>query len=103
MTSATQSIDGKIWLAQTAQEERFPVRTLLRWLYSPRVQSQESTSVHMLKIPNTGSHTIHTKILHTLIEIGSAVLAAAVPHPGKVTQISNKGQRSTKINIKIKI
>ena len=25
------------------------------------------------------------------MEIGSAALAAAVPHPGKVTQISNKG------------
>ena len=39
----------------------------------------------------------HTKILHTLIEMGSTALAAAVPYGaylGKVTQISYKGQQS---------
>ena len=36
----------------------------------------------------------HLKILHTLTGVGSAVLAAAVPYPGKVTWISRKGQRS---------
>ena len=33
----------------------------------------------------------HRKILHTLIGMGSAVLAAAVPYPDKATQISHKG------------
>ena len=53
--------------------------------------------VHV-RIPNTGSIPSfgHTKILHILIEMGSAVLATAVPYPGKVTQICRKGQRSTK-------
>ena len=39
-----------------------------------------STSVHMLKIPNTGSQTIvwHMEILHTLTGMGSAALVAAV-------------------------
>ena len=32
-----------------------------------------------------------TKLLRTLIGMGSAALAAAVPYPGKVTQISRKG------------
>ena len=35
----------------------------------------------------------HTKILHTLIGMGSAALAAAVPRPGKATRISRKRQR----------
>ena len=38
----------------------------------------------------------HTKILHTLAEIGSAVRAAAVPYLGKATRISRNGQSSTK-------
>ena len=33
-------------------------------------------------------------ILHTLIGMGSAALAAAVPYPGKATHIFRKGQRS---------
>ena len=36
-----------------------------------------------------------TTILHTLIEIGGAALAAAVPYPGKATQIYHKEQLST--------
>ena len=50
-----------------------------------------------LKIPNTGSHIPlfkQTEILHTLIRMGSAALAAAapaVPYPGKETRISCKG------------
>ena len=34
----------------------------------------------------------HTKILHTLIGMGSTVLVAAVPYPGKAIWISHKGQ-----------
>ena len=34
----------------------------------------------------------HTKILQTLIGMGSAALAAAVPYPGEATRISSKGQ-----------
>ena len=37
----------------------------------------------------------HTKIQHTLIGMGSAALAAAVPYPGKATRISCKAQIST--------
>ena len=45
------------------------------------MQSDASVSVHALKFPNAGSHTIvwtHTEILLTLIGMGSALLAAAV-------------------------
>ena len=70
------------------------VPTLLRCPDNTRVQSHASTSVRTLTIPNTGSRTIagHTKILHTLTEMGSAALAAAVSYPGKATRISRKGQ-----------
>ena len=37
-----------------------------------------------------------TKILHTLIGMGSAALAAAVLYPGKATLIFRKGQRYTR-------
>ena len=37
----------------------------------------------------------NAKILHTLIGVGSAALAAAVPYLGKMTQISHKAQWST--------
>ena len=33
----------------------------------------------------------HTKILHTLIGMGSATLAAAVPYRGKATRIFRRG------------
>ena len=33
----------------------------------------------------------HMEILHTLIRMGSAAVAAAVPYPGKLTQISCMG------------
>ena len=36
------------------------------------------------------------KILHKLIGMGSAGLVAVVHYPGEATQISHKGQRSTK-------
>ena len=64
------------------------VPTLLRCPDSSRVQSHASTAVRRtLKLPNTGGCTIagHTKKLHTLIEMGSAALAAAVPYTGKAT------------------
>ena len=42
-------------------------------------------------------HCLDTqKILHTLIGMGSAAFAAAVPYPGKVTRISHEGQWSAK-------
>ena len=53
-------------------------------LYSPRMQLHASTSVCMLKLPNTGSHITlfgHAKILHTLVGMGSAALVAAVVSP----------------------
>ena len=68
------------------------MQTLLWCLNSPCVQSHASTSVHKLKITNTGSHTIvwmHENTAHTdaVVGMGSAALAAAVQgNPGKVTQ-----------------
>ena len=38
-------------------QAQLSVQTLVRCPYSPHVQSHASTSVHMLKILNTGSHT----------------------------------------------
>ena len=46
-----------------------------------------------IKMPNTGSHRNTT---HTLTGTGSTALVAAVPCPGKATQISHKGQRIEK-------
>ena len=78
---------------------QLPVQTLLRSLYRPHFQSHTSTSGRTLKIPITGSHNIvwthEDKILHTLLRMGSAALATAVPYAGKAFQISHKGQRST--------
>ena len=51
-----------------------------------------------LKNPKTLAATPlsgHTKTLHTLIEMGSAALGAAVSYLGKPTKISRKGQGST--------
>ena len=48
---------------------------------APRAQSHASASVRTLQIPNTGNHAIvwtHENTAHTLIGMGSAVLAAAV-------------------------
>ena len=59
------------------------------------MQSHASTAVRTLKIPNTGSHIPvfgYAKILHTLVGMGSAALAAAVLYPAKVTRIFRKGQ-----------
>ena len=48
----------------------------------PGVQSHASTSVRTLKIPMLAAVPLfgHTKILHTLLGMGSAALAAAVPY-----------------------
>ena len=60
------------------------MQTLLRCLYSPgRVQSHASTFVRTLKIYKKNPLAAiplfgHTKILHTLIGLGSAALAASV-------------------------
>ena len=43
-----------------------------------------------------------TKILHTLIEMGSAALAAAVPNSGKATRISRKGTMQHRLSLKKK-
>ena len=72
---------------------------VLRCPYRPRVPLHALTAVRTLKIPNTGSHIpllVYTKILHTLIGVGSAGLAAAVPYPCKAIRISRKGKSSTK-------
>ena len=56
------------------------MQTLLRYPYSPRVQSHASTSERTLKIPNTGSHTVvgtDGNTAHT-DRMGSAAPAAAV-------------------------
>ena len=76
---------------------QFPGQTVLRCPYSLCVQSHASTSVRTLKFPNTGTVAAtplfgHSKVLHTLIAMGSAALAAAVHYPGKGTRTSCKGQ-----------
>ena len=49
-----------------------------------------------IKMPNKGSHR---NTIHTLTGTGSTALVAAVPYPGKATQISHKGQWSNIIYI----
>ena len=48
-----------------------------------------SASVQTLKTANFGGITMNgqSEILHTLIGMGSAALAAAVFHPGKATRV----------------
>ena len=60
----------------------------------PIADSHALMSVCILKILNAGSNTLfgHTTVLHTLIEMGNAVLVAAVLDLGEVTQISCKRQ-----------
>ena len=52
-----------------------------------------STSVHTLKTQTLAAVPLvgHTKILHTLIGMGSNTLVAAVLYPHKATRISRKG------------
>ena len=58
------------------------------------------SSVRPLKIQALAAIILlgHTKILHTLIGMGSAAFVAAVPNPGKATRIVNdNNNKSTKI------
>ena len=71
------------WFPDTARD--LSPSQLLWLVYSvrlpcPCVQLHASTSTCMLKIPNTGSYT-HKKIMHTLVRMNSAALAAAVAVP----------------------
>ena len=81
-------------------QSQLSVQTLLQCPYSPGVQLHASTSVCMLKIPNTGIHIVwtHKNTAHsdTLIKMGSVALVIAVPYSGKVTQICHRGQWNTK-------
>ena len=63
-------------------------RADLRCPYNARVQSFALMFVPALEISNTESYTIvgHTKLLHTLIGMGSAAPATAVPYEGKATR-----------------
>ena len=80
------------------------MQTLLRCPYRPCAQSSASTSVRTLKSQALTVKPLfgHTEILHNLTGMGSAALAAALPYPGKMTQISHKGQGSTIKQIKNK-
>ena len=62
------------------------------------MQPHVSTSMCTLKIPTRAGIPLfgHTKILHTLIGMGSTALAAAVSHQGKATRIFRKGPGSIK-------
>ena len=77
----------------------FQSQLSVQTLTAPVSKSHASTSVHTLKSRTLAVIPVfeHTKILHTLIGVGSAALAAAVPYPGKATRISRKGQWRTKI------
>ena len=70
----TSSSNNSSWSSSSSQSQ-LSVHTLLL---------HASTSAHTLKTSNPGSHTIIwicTKILYTLVETGSAALAAAVSLP----------------------
>ena len=80
-------------------QSQFSLQILLRYPHSPRVQSNASTSVHMLKIPNTGSHTTvwtHRYYTHSQEWVAGTTLDTAVPYPGKVTWNSRKEKWSAK-------
>ena len=92
---------GRVWRKVLASGARcvLPVQTLLRYPYSSRVQSHASISVCTLEIPNTDSHIPlfgHRKVLHTLIGMGSASLAAAVPYSKRRLQFPNFPRRTVK-------
>ena len=87
-----------MWVRDFLSQSQLSVQTLLWCPYIPHVQMNASTSVCMLKIPTTGSRTIvwTQKTLHTLVGRGSAAPVAAVPYPGKTTQIRRKNRRRRK-------
>ena len=66
-----------------------------RGLYSSHVKLHASTPVRVLKIPNMAAIPLfgHMDILHTLVGVGGAALAAAVPCPGKAIEISPQGSK----------
>ena len=80
-------------------QSQLPVKTLLWCLYSPHVQWHACLNIcvhvkyhkHWQPYHCLDPHT--QKILHSLIGVGSAALAAAVIYPGKVTQIPRWRQR----------
>ena len=57
----------------------------IKFTICARVKNPEHWQPHQLRC---------TKILHTLIGMGSTALTAAMPYPGKATQISHMGQLS---------
>ena len=74
----------RIILEKSDSVQTLSVQTLLRCPYCPRVQSHASTPARTLKIPSTGSCiplSGHTKMLHSLVGMGSAALAAAAALP----------------------
>ena len=60
--------------------------------------SQLVCGLKMYQAHCNNSNKIWNKGLHTLVGMGWAAFAAAVPYPGKATRISHKGQWSTKTN-----
>ena len=89
-----------VWVPSTTRyfnPSHLPLQTLWRCPYRPHVQSHASTAVCTLKIQTWAAVPLfrHRQILHTLIGMGRAALAAAMLYLGKVTQISCKGQRSS--------
>ena len=87
-------------------QSQLPVKTLLRCPYSPPCAvACTNICAHVKNLKHWQSYhcldtrmwegTSRSKILHTLVGMGSAALATAVPYPGMATSVSCKGQRST--------
>ena len=76
----SDSTHGKGYFSQSP----LSLQTIFRNKHNPCVLLHASTSVRMLKIPNTSSHTIvwTHKTLQTLTGMGSTALVAAVTLPG---------------------
>ena len=85
-------------MARDFSPSQLSVQTLTQCPCSPCGQSHASSSVRTsipscvhVKNPQTLAAMPlfgHNEILQTLIRMGSAALVAAVPYPGKATQIS---------------
>ena len=73
----TKSWDTKLAQRPTEKSDSVLTRVFPESAFSLHVQLNASAAVCTLKIPNTGSHTTvwTTKILHTLIGMGSAAFA----------------------------
>ena len=73
-------------------ESTFRADSLVVVVQPPRAIAYINMYVHVTNPKHLQpSQCLDTKILHTLVGMGGATLGAAVPHPGKVTQISCKG------------